>query len=131
MATRPVLRDPNGPPPIPLVRQPNGGYLNAHGTKGNRSKTGRTRLITQKAVRIADTGMQTLEAIVDGTQKKVKVRDRLYAIKLAWDIGNSGKKIAVNEVKRRLGLQLEAIYATCDPETAETLVASLTQIWAD
>ena len=78
--------------------------------------------------------LQQLDDIATGKiagNRRSDLSTRVTAMKLQYEIGYNTNRVALREVRRRLALQMTAIYAACDPETASALVATLATIWTD
>ena len=131
-----------------LVPQPHGGALYRRGVRGNRGNR-LTEEVRKRALSIVATNMESLSAIAGGSMVKFfddtdeetgetklglrltspSASERIAATKLAWDIAQSGKKVNLAEVKKRLTLQVAAIRELLPPEQADMVLAKLQEVW--
>jgi hypothetical protein len=126
-----------------LIPQPHGGALYRGGVKGNAGNRLRGR-VRRQALHLVAQRLPQLAHVADGvviewTEDALGQRvpvltsptpgERTAAMRLLWDVAQSGQSVNMPEVKKRVKQQVEVIRSTLPPDQAETLLHALGEIW--
>jgi hypothetical protein len=129
---------------VQLVPQPHGGALATGGIPGNAGGGRPPSIVRERCRRGFDRRIPVLEAIADGEPvQKMRLpdgeeleavvsaspADRIRAMDVLGRYGLATGRLDLEDVRLRLARTLQRITEVCDPETAESLLTALEQMW--